>query len=91
MELIYESNRIYSKDKDGNVVAEILFPAIDSNTVNITRTFVDESLRGQGVAGILMQAAMSLIRTQEKKVKLTCSYAKKWIDNHEQYMSMVVE
>ena len=52
MEFTVEKNRISKTDETGKAVAEILFPAIDANTVDITHTFVDPSLAGQGIAGL---------------------------------------
>lgn len=82
MNFIYESNRIYSEDENGKLLAEITFPAVDDETVDINHTFVDDSLRGQGVAGRLMQEAVHTIRTQGKKIQPTCSYAANWFTKH---------
>ena len=51
MEFIREEGRIYAENKDGTVLAEVIFPAISDFAVSINRTFVDNSLKGQGVAG----------------------------------------
>lgn len=91
MNFIYEENRIYLNNEDDVVVAEIRFPEVEENTVEITRTFVDESLRGQGVAGKLMNEAVTALKEKGKKVIPTCSYARKWFENHEEYKSMVAE
>ena len=37
------------------LLAEITFPYLDSKTVDVNHTFVDSSLRGQGIAGKLME------------------------------------
>ncbi len=82
MDFIYEANRIYAEDESGKLLAEITFPAIDEKTVNMNHTFVDDSLRGQGVAGKLMTAAVETLRAQGKKVSPTCSYAVHWFEKH---------
>ena len=61
MEFIKSYDRIYCEDKDGKLLAEITFPETVDDIVNINHTFVDESLRGQGVAGQLMQAVVDYI------------------------------
>ena len=61
--------------------AEILFPSLNG-VAAITRTFVDESLRGQGVAGQLMEAAVDQIRSEGLKARPICSYAAKWFEKH---------
>ena len=82
MEFSITQNRIYHQDKEGVVLAEILFPDIDARTVGITRTFVDESLRGQGIADQLMSQAVLQIRSDGKKAQPVCSYAVKWFEKH---------
>ena len=48
----------------------------------IDHTFVDGSLRGQGVAGQLVRAAADQIRDQGKKARAVCTYARAWFDRH---------
>lgn len=86
MNFTHEANRIFYKDDSGKLLAEVLFPAADSGTVGIveiTRTFVDDSLRGKGVADKLLGAAYNDIKAQNKKAEATCSYAVKWFEKHE--------
>ena len=77
MEFIYEKGRIYMTNADGAVIAEITFPIADG-VATIDHTFVDGSLRGQGVAGKLVTAAANAIRACGLKARPTCSYAAKW-------------
>ena len=44
---------------------------------------MDDSLRGQGMAGKLVQAAADYIEHQGKKTGVTCSYAQIWAKRHE--------
>lgn len=88
MKFIYEKNRIYAKNESDIVVAEVTFPDIDEQTVNINHTFVDDSLRGQGIAGKLMETVASTLRQQNRKADLTCSYAIKWFENHPEYCDL---
>lgn len=82
MEWIYEANRIYSKDSEGELLAEITFPAVDASTVDIDHTYVSKSLRGQGIADRLMQAATTMIREKGLKARISCPYAIKWMNEH---------
>lgn len=91
MEFTYNKNQIALFDETGRVIAEVIFPDVDEDTVNIDRTFVDDSLRGQGVAGQLMEAAAEYLRKQNKKAVLTCSYAVKWFGKHPEYADVVKE
>lgn len=89
MELYYAMNRIYAADENEKTVAEITFPNLDKDTVNITHTFVDDSLRGQGMAGRLVKAAAESFRRSGMKAVVTCSYAKKWFESHPEYSDVL--
>lgn len=90
MEFKYEENRIFMEDKDGEIIAEITFPKYDENTVNINRTFVSSTLRGQGIAGQLMEKAVDVIEKNGWKAKTDCSYAEKWADKHPEKSSLFI-
>jgi len=95
MEFMHEDNRIYLNDNTcnftdgGKLIAEVTFPSDSDNTVNINHTFVDDSLRGQGIAGKLMEAAALQIRASGKKAKPTCSYAVKWFEEHTEFSDIL--
>ena len=80
MEFIKEENRIYLLDETGKIIAEITFEETKKEIYNIDHTFVDESLRGQGIASKLVEEAVKEIEAKGGKVEATCSYAKKWIE-----------
>ena len=74
-----EKGRIFMEDENGKSIAEITFPETAPGVYTIDHTFVDSSLRGQGIAGKLVQAAVDEITSRGGKVQATCSYAKKWL------------
>ena len=76
---ITEENRIYLHDENWNILAEIDFEKIDEKTYNISRTFVDDSLRGQGIGSELVEKAITYLTSKWYKVSATCSYAKKTV------------
>lgn len=82
MEFIKEDSRIYSLDDNGKVVAEITFYESENGVFTIEHTFVDESLRGQGIAGKLVEMAVEEIEKRGGKIEATCSYAKKWLEKN---------
>ena len=82
MEFQYEDSRIFLPDGKGGVLAEITFPDGADGVPVIDHTFVDGSLRGQGVAGKLMEAAVSALRASGRRARVTCSYAAGWRDKH---------
>ncbi len=82
VDLQYEEKRIFALDASGRVVAEITYPLEASGVVSIDHTFVDESLRGQGIADTLMRAAVAKIREAGLKAVADCSYAQIWFARH---------
>jgi predicted GNAT family acetyltransferase len=82
MNFIHEHNKIYLNDENNHMIAVVTFPKEKDNIVNIDHTYVDGSLRGQGIAGKLMQEAVAQLRENNLKAKLSCSYAVKWFEEH---------
>ena len=84
MQKAYQKNEheIYLENEAGERIAEILFPEVEPKIYCIQRTFVDDSLRGQGVAGTLMELAVQAIQEQGGTVTATCSYAQHWLEKH---------
>lgn len=81
MEFIRDNNKIYLL-KDDREVALIEFEKIDDNTYNIYHTFVDDSLRGQGIASLLVEEAVKYIESMGCSVTATCSYAAYWLEKN---------
>ena len=69
MDFQSETGRIFLEDESGRLLAEVTFPSVSARVVDIRHTFVDDSLRGQGVAGRLMEAAARQIRAEGKKAR----------------------
>ncbi|MBP3891441.1 MAG: N-acetyltransferase [Solobacterium sp.] len=75
---------IWLEDEEGKRIAEIDFPEEKGGVVNINHTFVDDSLRGQGIASKLVEACVEELRKDGKKAMVTCSYAIRWFLKHEE-------
>lgn len=84
MEFIEEKERIYATDADGRVIAEVTFPTVDGVST-IDHTFVDNTLRGQGVAGNLVKLAADKILADNNRIAATCPYAVVWFQRHPEY------
>jgi hypothetical protein len=89
VDFIKEDNRIYSLDENGKLIAEITFPNLSDTRVNIDHTFVDDSLRGRGVAAKLVLAAAETIRARKKKAVVTCPYAVKWFQKNQNFSDIL--
>lgn len=75
MEFIKGENRFY-KEKDDKLVAEITYiPKGDK--VDVDHTFVDSSLRGQGIAEKLVDRVVEEMEKEEKKIIPSCPYVGK--------------
>lgn len=77
MEYITEKNRIYAIE-GGEEVAEVTFPERNGIYV-INHTYVDDRLRGQGIASELVRRAVEEIEQRGGRVEATCSYAQLWL------------
>lgn len=91
MQFLTQENRIYAEDEQGKLVAEATFPSISENSVCLDHTFVDPSLRGQGVAGMLIQEVIAYAKDNRKKIKPVCSYAVSWFEKHPEYAEFITE
>lgn len=90
MEYIYQEDRIFSIDEDGQLLAEVTFPARDISRVNIDHVYVDESLRGQGIASKIMLEAYKYLKEKNLKIVAKCPYAINWFKKHEEYQDIVI-
>jgi len=55
---------------------------IIGNTIDFYHTFVNQSLRGRGIAGMLYDAALRFVIEKNLKVLPTCSYARKYFEEN---------
>ena len=79
-----ETDRIYATDPSGKIVAEVTLPA-KGDIATINHTFVDDSLRGQGIAAVLVKLAADRILADGNRIAATCPYAVSWFSKHPEY------
>jgi predicted GNAT family acetyltransferase len=87
--VVYENTIVFKED--GKVLAEVAYPPVGIGVVDICRTHVDDSLRGQGMAGQLMERVTQELRKTCRQAVLTCSYAKKWFEQHPEYSDVIAK
>lgn len=82
MDFKYEKDRIYLENEEGKCLAQVTFPKIAENEVNINHTFVDSSLRGQGIANKIVKELVGHLRENNIKAIATCSYVVDWFEKN---------
>ncbi len=90
MQLTHEKYRIYARSAEGKVLAEVTFPLVSSGVVNINHTFVDDALRGQGIADELLRAVVAQLHEQNLHARASCPYAKAWFDRHPEQEELLI-
>jgi hypothetical protein len=88
---IIENSRIYLKGEDEKLLAEIVFPRLGETAIEITHTFVDPALRGQGIAGELMEAVIAKAKKENLKIKPVCSFAGAYFEKHPELNSLLYQ
>ena len=82
MQFLKEKNRIYAKNSNNETIAEVTFYEIKKGVYNIDHTFVDISLRGQGIGSKLVKEAVNTIKEKGASIQATCPFASKWLEEN---------
>lgn len=81
MEYITYKNRI-AVIENGEEMGEVTFPLTGENTYTINHTYVDDRLRGRGIASELVRRTVAEIERLGGRVEATCSYALLWLSRN---------
>ena len=69
---------------------ELAYTRPAEGVVDFTHTFVEEALRGQGVAEELARAGLAFARESQLKVKTTCTFMAGFVKrNHAEYAELL--
>ena len=79
MDFIKDKEKIYMLDENDKIIAMVEFTEVENGVYDIFHTFVDKSLRGQGIASKLVKEAVNVIKEKNGKITASCLYAKEWI------------
>ena len=82
MEFQIVEGRIYYEDERNEVLAEVTYVPVSEGVVDIDHTYVSPALRGQGIAGKLMEALAADLRARGLKATAPCSYAEIWLSRN---------
>ncbi|MCM3706953.1 MULTISPECIES: GNAT family N-acetyltransferase [Cytobacillus] len=84
-----ENGRFFMNDEKGNMIAEITYTPSDDSVIMIDHTYVSDSLRGQGIAGKLLESVVQEARSKGYKIIPACSYAKAAFDRKSEYQDLL--
>lgn len=79
------NNKFYVGEDEQNPLGEITFEPSGDNVLVVDHTYVSDELRGQGVAGNLVDKVVTYAREEGKKINPTCSYAKDKMEKTPEY------
>lgn len=88
-------NFIYKEDKiivmiDDEEVAFLYYRMATPKVLEILKIEVKEEYRGRSIASICMSNICSYVKDNNLKIKATCSYAKNWLLNHNEYLDLMI-
>ncbi|OGX88208.1 GNAT family N-acetyltransferase [Hymenobacter glacialis] len=79
----------FTTTRDG-FEAELAYFLPADGVIDFTHTFVDEGLRGQGVADELARSAMAFAREEKLKVKTSCTFMAGFVArNRDEYADLL--
>jgi uncharacterized protein len=76
------TNKFYIGTEETSPTAEITYQKDANGNIIVEHTYVSDSLRGQGIAGQLMDRVVSHAKQEETKIIPECSYAKGYIEKN---------
>jgi predicted GNAT family acetyltransferase len=92
MEWKYENGRIYSVNENNEVMAEATYVEKQNGEIEIDHVYVNEVLRGQGVADKTMKVVTEYLRDNNLKATASCSYANSWFKKHvDEYSDIIAD
>ena len=74
MLFVREGNALRYRDENGKVLAEISWRVVNEALIDVNHTYVDESLRGQGIAAQLLDALVAEATEAGWKIHASCVY-----------------
>ncbi len=80
-ERMFKDKYLLVNEKE-EALAEIDFPLVKENVIEITRTIVSLSLQGQGIAKKLVEKVLEIAKEKGYKVTASCSYAKHYLEKN---------
>ncbi|KRM86492.1 GNAT family N-acetyltransferase [Lacticaseibacillus thailandensis] len=90
MKFQHEHGRYFLTDDQGHLTAEVTYTSIDEgHALSIDHTFVDPSLRGQGIAGQLVRRVVDHARHHDLKIEPLCTFARAEFQRRPEYADVL--
>lgn len=90
MDIKRGNGKFYIGESESDFIAHITFKHGGNNVIVIDHTFVDPSLRGQGIAAKLMERLIEMAREEGLKCVPVCSYAVTAFKRHKEYQDVLL-
>ena len=85
MELKQGEDRIYLLNEEGMEAGEIIYEALGNELLLIKHTYTHDGFQGQGVGKKLLNGMADKARTEGKKIRPICEFAKAVMEKNEVY------
>lgn len=83
-----EENQRFVAEVEGNEVF-VEYRWRDDATLDLFRTYTPEALRGRGLAGRVVEAALEHAKAEGLKIVPTCPYVARTVERHDAYRSLL--
>ncbi|MDM7855187.1 GNAT family N-acetyltransferase [Cellulomonas alba] len=81
-------DRYEARSPEGTLLGAAYYDLV-GGSVAFTHTEVDPAYEGQGIAGVLVRAALDSVRASGRDVIALCPYVKAWIGRHPDYADLL--
>lgn len=88
MEIKQHENMVYMGDLE-NPIAKLVWKPLENDLILATETLVDPTLRGKGVAKMLLDETVKYARAHNLKIKPKCSYVVKAFERYKEYADII--
>lgn len=90
LEIKKGTNNFYLGQNEHDFLAEITYYVDGNNHLVVDHTFVDPSLRGQGIANQLVLKVIEYAQSQNLKIVPECSYVISFFQKNHEYHDVLV-
>ncbi|HLR41169.1 MAG TPA: GNAT family N-acetyltransferase [Virgibacillus sp.] len=85
------TNKFYVGEDESSLKAEITFKQGADNQLVVDHTYVSDELRGQGMAGKLVDQVVTYAREEGMKIVPECPYVKSKMDKTPEYHDVLAD